>query len=198
MADGAGKPKPAFFIAVAVVVAGLIALAVMRCKGKSESGGGSGSQVTDNGGGSNGKQVPAENPGDGKPIPGLTADKYDYEPSTTLPPVPGTSGYSALGKPRVVKFAVNVWAGWAPIVWANQGHKAGKVWKDAKGNDFQIELQPGSGIGDGGLRGRHEGESSVRLPFPWQPSYDMAALESAGRGRTSRANAPPRTRPLIP
>ena len=65
MSNGAGKPKPAFFIAVAVVVAGLIALAVMRCKGKSESGGGSGSQVTDNGGGSNGKQVPAENPGDG-------------------------------------------------------------------------------------------------------------------------------------
>jgi ABC-type taurine transport system substrate-binding protein len=77
---------------------------------------------------------------DGKPIPGLTADKYDYEPATTLPPVPGTSGYTALGKPRVVKFAVNVWAGWAPIVWANQGHKPNKIWKDAKGQDFKVEL----------------------------------------------------------
>jgi ABC-type nitrate/sulfonate/bicarbonate transport system substrate-binding protein len=144
MSNGAAKPKPAFFIAVAVVVAGLIALAVMRCKGKSESTDpGKGSVTTGSDGTKQTGPGPGvvENPGDGKPIPGLTADKYDYEPSTTLPPVPGTSGYTALGKTRVVKFAVNVWAGWAPIVWANQGHKAGKIWKDAKGNDFQIELQ---------------------------------------------------------
>ena len=147
MSNGAGKPKPAFFIAVAVVVAGLIALAVMRCKGKSSDTPGTGSDgsavtTKDPKDPKNPKgPAVAENPGDGKPIPGLTADKYDYEPSTTLPPVPGTSGYTPLGKPRVVKFAVNVWAGWAPIVWANQGAKAGKVWKDGKGGEFQVELQ---------------------------------------------------------
>ncbi len=144
MANGAGKPKPAFFIAVIVVVAGLIALAVMRCKGKDggggTAGGGTGSAIVGSGGSGDKPKVPAE-AGDGKPVPGLTAEKYDYEPSTTLAPVPGTAGYTPLGKPRVVKFAVNVWAGWAPIVWANQGHKAGKVWKDAKGGDFQVELQ---------------------------------------------------------
>jgi NitT/TauT family transport system substrate-binding protein len=144
MANGAGKPKPAFFIAVLVVVAGLIALAVMRCRGKSEDkgGDGSGSQVAkptgSNGSGGNKKTDVEAVPGG--PVTGLTAEKYDYEPATTLPPVPGTSGYSALGKPRVVKFAVNVWAGWAPIVWANQGSKAGKVWKDSKGGEFQVEL----------------------------------------------------------
>jgi NitT/TauT family transport system substrate-binding protein len=57
-----------------------------------------------------------------------------------LPEVPGTADYKKLGEPRTVKFAVNIWAGWAPIVWANQGHKPNKVWKDAKGKDFKVEL----------------------------------------------------------
>jgi len=138
MANGAGKPKPAFFIAVLVVVAGLVGLAVMRCKSKGDDD----KTTTTNPTGSNGsaKNTNVEAPVSG-PVTGLTADKYDYEPATTLPPVPGTSGYTSLGKPRVVKFAVNVWAGWAPIVWANQGSKAGKIWKDGKGGEFQVELQ---------------------------------------------------------
>ncbi len=136
MANGAGKPKPAFFIAVLVVVAGLIGLAVMRCRGKSDD------KVADTGSGSSGggsaKSTDVEaTPGQ---VTGLSATKYEYEPATTLPPVPKSSSYKALGKPRVVKMAVNVWAGWAPIVWANQGHKPGKVWKDAKGNEFKLEL----------------------------------------------------------
>jgi NitT/TauT family transport system substrate-binding protein len=139
MTNGAGKPKPAFFIAVLVVVAGLGALAYMRCKSKDEKKADT-SELGSNGSNAKPKPTPTAELIPGEPVPGLTAEKYDYEPSTTLSAVPATSSYKALGKPRIVRFAVNVWAGWAPIVWANQGHKAGKVWKDAKGGEFQVEL----------------------------------------------------------
>ena len=141
MTNGAGKPKPAFFIAVLVVVAGLIGLAVMRCKGKKdEVTAGSGTNVP------SGSAPDPRNPaGNGPveatgPVTGLTATTYEYEPASTLPPVPGSSGFKALGKPRIVRFAVNTWAGWAPIIFANNGHKPGKTWKDAKGGEFQVEL----------------------------------------------------------
>src|SRR5688572_24586789 len=101
MTNAAGKPKPAFFIAVLVVVAGLGALAYMRCKGKSDDKKTTTSDTTGSDGSSAAKpKGPATAEAeDGKPVPGLTAEKYDYEPSTTLSPVPATSSYKALGKP---------------------------------------------------------------------------------------------------
>jgi NitT/TauT family transport system substrate-binding protein len=145
MANGAGKPKPAFFIAVLVVVAGLGALAYFQCKSKDKAAGGGGSDTVAQGdaGAGGGTNAPTgktlEKPPAG-PVTGLTAETYEYEPATTLSTVPATSSYKKLDNDRVVKFAVNVWAGWAPIVWANQGNKAGKKWKDANGKDFQVEL----------------------------------------------------------
>ncbi|MBS1122709.1 MAG: tauA [Deltaproteobacteria bacterium] len=142
MANGTGKPKPAFFIAVLVVVVGLCGLAFYRCQGNKKTepaltgSGGSGSAFVDpRKDGSAAGQVEAAGSG-----VATTVTEYSYEPGSTLPPVPGTASYKALGKPRIVKFAVNVWAGWAPIIWANQGYKPGKAWKDAKGGEFQIEL----------------------------------------------------------
>jgi NitT/TauT family transport system substrate-binding protein len=41
---------------------------------------------------------------------------------------------------RTVRFAMNVWAGWAPIIFANNGFKPGKVWKGPGGKDFKVEL----------------------------------------------------------
>lgn len=136
----AGKPKPAFFIAVLAVVAGLVGLAFYRCNSKKSGGTSDGQKIdmTDikkQAGGSNGQNV--ESP-DGTSI--TTTKDYTFEPSTRLPEVPGTGDYKKLGEPRTVKFAVNIWAGWAPIVWANQGHKPNKIWKDAKGKDFKVEL----------------------------------------------------------
>ena len=146
MADGAGKPKPAFFIAVLAVVAGLIGLAFYRCNAKKSSGGsgsGSGDYIDPNivkKNGSNGSgSATAENPDPNAPP--TTVSEYSFEPATTLPAVPGTAAYESLGKPRVVKFAVNVWAGWAPIIWANQGNAAKKIWKDSKGGEFQVQLK---------------------------------------------------------
>ena len=39
-----------------------------------------------------------------------------------------------------MRFAINVWAGWAPIILANNGFKAGKIWKTPGGKDFKVEL----------------------------------------------------------
>src|SRR5690349_18258358 len=145
MANGAGKPKPAFFLAVLVVAAGLVGLSFYRWNTKkTDSGNRTGSSdkidMSDikkqAGGGGSGSQQ-AENP---DPNSITTTKEYSFEPASRLPEVPGTADYTALGKPRTVKFAVNVWAGWAPIIWANQGAKAKKVWKDAKGNDFVVDL----------------------------------------------------------
>ncbi|MBX3158928.1 MAG: OmpA family protein [Deltaproteobacteria bacterium] len=66
--------------------------------------------------------------------------EYAFDPAKTLPPVSGASQYRALGKPRVVRFGIHAWAGWAPLVLANGGAKPRKVWRDGKGQDFQVEL----------------------------------------------------------
>jgi ABC-type nitrate/sulfonate/bicarbonate transport system substrate-binding protein len=39
-----------------------------------------------------------------------------------------------------VRFALNVWAGWSPIIYANEGFKAGKVWQTPDGRPFKLEL----------------------------------------------------------
>ncbi len=146
MSNGAGKPKPAFFAAIAVIVLGLVGFAFYRftAKKKDETGGGpggGGSQFVDprKPAGSGAAAASAENPDPNAPP--LTETKYEFEPAQRLPEVKGTGDYKPLGNPRVVRFAVNTWAGWAPIVWANQGHEPKKKWKDAKGGEFMIELQ---------------------------------------------------------
>ncbi len=154
MANGA-KPKPAFLIAVLVVVAGLVGLAFFQCKKKDKDKPKDGSAFVDPRKGS-GSAATAES-NDPNPPP-TTVTQYEFEPATKLSPVEGTSSYKALGKPRIVRFAVNVWAGWAPIIWANQGYKPGKNWKDSKGQDFQVELvlvddpvQMGNTVANGGV-----------------------------------------------
>jgi ABC-type nitrate/sulfonate/bicarbonate transport system substrate-binding protein len=41
---------------------------------------------------------------------------------------------------ETVRFALNVWAGWAPIIYANQGFKAKKEWSAPDGKKFKVEL----------------------------------------------------------
>jgi len=68
-----------------------------------------------------------------------TAKEYTYVPAQRLPPVRGISNYKALTN-RTVRMALNVWAGWAPVIYANGGFKAGKVWHTPSGQDFKVEL----------------------------------------------------------
>jgi NitT/TauT family transport system substrate-binding protein len=134
MTNGAGKPKPAFFVAVLVVAAGLVGMALWRCNKKSEGEkptAGSNIDLKD--------LKPAENPDDTGGV--TTVKEYTFEPAQKLPEIPETGAYQPLNKTRTVKMAINVWAGWAPIIYANGGMAAKKVWKDAKGQDFLLDLQ---------------------------------------------------------
>jgi NitT/TauT family transport system substrate-binding protein len=68
-----------------------------------------------------------------------TVKEYNFVASEKLPPVSGVSSYEPLAD-RTVKFALNVWAGWAPIVLFNEGKGPGKVWTTPSGESFKVEL----------------------------------------------------------
>ena len=68
-----------------------------------------------------------------------TVKEYTFKPAEKLPPVKGVSAYKPL-EDDTVRFALNVWAGWAPIIRANNGFKPGKVWRTPAGKPFKIEL----------------------------------------------------------
>jgi NitT/TauT family transport system substrate-binding protein len=130
----AGQPKTPFFIVLALVVAGLVLFAVMRSQVDPAGGGGSGGTGT----------IDPSKVGTGPEAPDnqavTTMKEYTYVPAQTLPPVKGTSAYKALDGDNTVKFALNVWAGWSPIILANGGFAPGKVWKTQDGKPFQVEL----------------------------------------------------------
>ncbi|MEX0702725.1 MAG: OmpA family protein [Planctomycetales bacterium] len=131
----AGQPKPAFYAAVLVVIAGLIGFAAYRSDifaPKGEEG------KTD-------EIDPGQLPGgafsaEAADAEGVTTTKeYAFRPSERLPAVTGIAAYKPLQE-NTVRFALNVWAGWAPVVYANEGFAAGKVWKTPEGEEFQLEL----------------------------------------------------------
>jgi NitT/TauT family transport system substrate-binding protein len=139
MSNAAGKPKPAFFIVLALVIAGLVGMAAWRylAKGKTDAPAGDQKVDLDKLKEQAGAPIQAEDPNN---LDGVTtAKEYQFESGQKLPEVPGSSDYKPM-KDRTVRFAINVWAGWAPIVFANEGFKPKKIWKDAKGKDFKVEL----------------------------------------------------------
>jgi ABC-type nitrate/sulfonate/bicarbonate transport system substrate-binding protein len=126
-----GNPKPAFYLAVLVVVLGLVGLGLWRfgaLPGVSKGG--------DSGGGGGEIENKVESP-DSQGI--TTAKDYNFVPAQKLPEVKGISSYKPMAD-RTVRFAINVWAGWAPIIYANGGFKPGKLWKSPGGKDFKVEL----------------------------------------------------------
>lgn len=68
-----------------------------------------------------------------------TVKEYNFVASEKLPPVQGVSSYEPLAD-RTVKFALNVWAGWAPIIVFNEGKGPGKKWTTPGGEPFKVEL----------------------------------------------------------
>src|SRR4029077_184395 len=68
-----------------------------------------------------------------------TVKEYTFRPAQRLPEIKGVSAYKALDD-NTVRFALNVWAGWGPIILANDGFKAGKVWKTQDGKEFKVDL----------------------------------------------------------
>lgn len=139
-AKSGGGPKAGFYIALLLVVAALAAYGlrdyifpkadeksnqaqnITLPKGEGESGGG----------GEGGFEAPDANVV-------TTVKEYNFVPSEKLPPVKGVSNYEPM-KDRTVKFALNVWAGWSPIVLFNDGKGPGKVWTTPSGENFKVEL----------------------------------------------------------
>jgi hypothetical protein len=68
-----------------------------------------------------------------------TVKEYAFVPSEKLPPVKGTAEYRAL-EDNTVRFALNVWAGWAPIIHANEGFQPSKIWQTPDGKEFKVHL----------------------------------------------------------
>jgi NitT/TauT family transport system substrate-binding protein len=127
-----GQPKPAFYVAVLLVVLGLVGLALWRYGAigpDSKVGKFTTEELSKLKGG-------AEAPD----TSGITTVKeYKYVASARLPEVKGISSYKPMAD-RTVRFAINVWAGWSPIIYANNGFKPGKIWKTPGGQDFKVEL----------------------------------------------------------
>jgi ABC-type nitrate/sulfonate/bicarbonate transport system substrate-binding protein len=140
-----GRPTIAFYLAVLVVVGGLVYFAGSRAGWF---------------GGNNGPEQPVEN-GHNEPVidPNelnlggageasaenssddiiTTVQEYNFVPSERLPPVKGTADYKPM-EDNTVRFALNVWAGWAPIIHANEGFQPNKVWKTPDGKEFKVHL----------------------------------------------------------
>ena len=128
-----GQPRPAFYVAVLLVVVGLVGLALWRYgaigpRRRTDRTDLERRAEADEGG--------AEAP-DSSGI--TTVKEYNYVAAAKLPAVKGISSYKPMAD-RTVRFAINVWAGWSPIIYANNGFKPGKVWKTPGGKDFKLEL----------------------------------------------------------
>jgi NitT/TauT family transport system substrate-binding protein len=132
MADG--QPRPAFYVAVLLVVIGLVGLALWRYGAIRP--GGSGQTGTFSSDELKQMKAGAEAP-DSSGI--TTVKEYKYVATAKLPAVKGISSYKPMAD-RTVRFAINVWAGWSPIIYANNGFKPGKAWKVPGGKDFKLEL----------------------------------------------------------
>ena len=131
----AGQPKAPFYLAVVGVVLGLVAFALWRAN---MIGGDGGENVADNDPLKVDlqSQQQLEDPNNA----GITTvQEYDVVPQESLIPVRGTSEYKPL-EDNTVRFALNVWAGWAPIIYANNGAKAEKIWKTPDGKEFKVQL----------------------------------------------------------
>src|SRR5262245_52796243 len=127
-----GGPRPAFYAAVLIVVLGLVGLAIWRY-GAMRPGGQAG-QIT------NEELSQLKGGAEAADSASITTVKeYKYVAASRLPEVKGISNYKPMAD-RTVRFAINVWAGWSPMIYANNGFKPGKVWKMPGGKDFKLEL----------------------------------------------------------
>jgi ABC-type nitrate/sulfonate/bicarbonate transport system substrate-binding protein len=126
------RPKPLFYFVLVVAVLGLGAYGLRNILFPQHRGTGPGSITTDELHKTQGVEAADAN------VP-TTVKEYAFKPSEKLPPIKETSAYEPLAN-RTIKFALNVWAGWAPIILQNHGGTAGTEWKTPGGEPFKVEL----------------------------------------------------------
>ena len=133
------RPKPLFYVVVGLVVLGLLLYGLRGILFPKKQGSGPGQITKEELTQAQGVEAPDAN------AP-TTVKEYTFKASEKLPPIAQTSGYEPMVN-RTVKFALNVWAGWAPIILQNEGGAAGKAWTTPGGEPFKVELvldrQPG-------------------------------------------------------
>ena len=135
----AGQPKAPYWVVVWLVILALVGLSVWRTGflGAPQGIGKPDKKNAPAGGGESGAEGMASEAPDAS-VP-TTVSEYTFKPIEKLPPVKGISAYKPLEN-ETIRFALNVWAGWSPIIYANNGFQAGKEWKTADGKSFKIEL----------------------------------------------------------
>jgi NitT/TauT family transport system substrate-binding protein len=154
-----GGPKAPFFVVLFLVVAGLVVFAfkdkIFPKSPVQSSAQQKAAPITAQGLKTAGAPTPATATGPTAPTAAAAGDKggteapdtnspttvkeYTFVPGQKLPAVAGINGYDPL-QARTVKFALNVWAGWSPIILYNEGKEPGKIWKTPGGQDFKVEL----------------------------------------------------------
>jgi outer membrane protein OmpA-like peptidoglycan-associated protein/ABC-type nitrate/sulfonate/bicarbonate transport system substrate-binding protein len=128
-----GQPKVPFYLALFLVVGGLLAFAAYRSDLLAPKGNvNQGHEAID-------PNVLGQTAEDADSASVTTVKEYSFRPAERLPEVKGISAYKPLEN-ETVRFALNVWAGWGPIILANEGFKPGKVWRTADGKEFKVEL----------------------------------------------------------
>lgn len=135
-----GKPTALFYLAVVGVIAALVAFAVFRSDILAPAP----KKPADNAHIDPKEIAPplaqnVEHPDAG---PVLMAKEYKFRPrEQRLPEPSGVAAYTGLDQTEnTVRFAINVWAGWGPIILANEGFQANHVWKTPDGKEFKVEL----------------------------------------------------------
>jgi NitT/TauT family transport system substrate-binding protein len=109
------KLKPAAWVLLLLVVLGLIGLGVYKAKDTLFPSGKTTDQTFSK------DDLPNQGDAEAADANGITTVKeYKYVPGETLPAVQGTAAYKPMNDNTVV-LGLNVWAGWAPIFYANNG-----------------------------------------------------------------------------
>lgn len=186
----AGQPKTSFWVTVWLVALGLIGYSAWKWGVFDQVGGGGGGQVArpvaddgNEGGGGGAEDLPTEAADEMAPT---TVQEYAFKPAERLPPVTGIAGYKPL-QDDTVRFALNVWAGWAPIIYANEGFKPGKVWQAPGGKPFKVELV----LIDNPVTMR-DAWAAGEVPIGWAtldmvPLFLEGLVDASGKPKDSRA-----------
>jgi NitT/TauT family transport system substrate-binding protein len=128
------KLKPAAWILMVLVVIGLVALGLWSARGWLFPGGkADGGEIS--------KEDLPEGQVEAPDTTGITTvSEYKYVPAQRLPPVRGAASYKPL-RDNTVVVGLNVWAGWAPIFYANGGASPNAESLFAKKYGFKLDIK---------------------------------------------------------